>query len=137
MRTFILIAAAAAALTAAGAPARAGDPPGIGFFSSAGDLPLMPGMTENVDEAVVFDQPGGRIVEVAGTLPTGTPSSAVTAFYDQTLPQLGWRQDGPAAYVRERERLVIQFGTQTGGPLRVRLAIQPAPAAVPAGNPVP
>jgi hypothetical protein len=88
----------------------------------------MPGMTESADEAVVFDQPGGRIVEVTGTVALGTPGSAVTAFYDQTLPQLGWQKEGEAAYVREQERLTIQFGAQTGGPLRVRFAIQPRAA---------
>ena len=119
---------AVAGIVAAASPAAAYDPIGIGFFRSVEDLPLMPGMTESADEAVVFDQPGGRIVEVTGTVALGTPGSAVTAFYDQTLPQLGWQKEGEAAYVREQERLTIQFGAQTGGPLRVRFAIQPRAA---------
>ena len=38
------------------------------------DLPLMPGMVEKTDDAVIFDKPGGRIVE------TDTDENNIVAF---------------------------------------------------------
>ena len=33
------------------------------FFAAVSDLPLMPGLVETADVALVFDNPAGRIVE--------------------------------------------------------------------------
>ena len=105
--------------------AQAGDSAAAGFFRAAEDLPLMPGMTEIEGESLVFDQPEGRVVQVTAHAPTGS-GGAVAAFYAQTLPQLGWRREGPGeVYVRERERLSIEYGAVTGGPLPVRFTIKP------------
>lgn len=123
----ILVAGACALMVALAAPAGAQSgnaAPSTVFFTAIDDLPLMPGMTEQAD-AVVFDQPDGRVVEVMATVPLGTGSAGISAFYDQTLPQLGWQKDGANSYVRDKERLSIAIGSVMGGPLPVRFSIKP------------
>ena len=69
------------------------------------DLPLIAGMTEAADHAVVFDKPGGRIVETAAT---GTAASAdIKKFYSEALPPLGWKSNGGDVYLRNGEKLTI------------------------------
>lgn len=78
-----------------------------GYLAGIPDLPLMPGLREVPDSGLIFDKPQGRIVE-AYAVGAATPQ-AVTAFYDETLPQLGWRREQPGAYLREGERLSLEF----------------------------
>ena len=92
------------------------------FVSGLEDLPLMPGLTEVEAGGVVFDKPGGRIVEAVaqGRLPSGK----VQAFYADTLPQLGWRATAPGRFVRDGERLAISTAGDNGQ-LTVRFSIAP------------
>jgi hypothetical protein len=82
------------------------------FVPGFTDLPLMPGLTAVDPAPVIFDKPGGRIVETAAR---GASPSTVAEFYRATLPQLGWT---PApgggydalAYRRDDEMLRIEMG---------------------------
>ena len=65
-----------------------------GFVSTIEDLPLMPGLIEE-EGGMVFDSARGRIVDAYATGPVS--EAAVKEFYDDTLPQLGWRPFGPPA----------------------------------------
>jgi hypothetical protein len=102
------------------APARA--QAGGGFVEGIDDLPLMAGLVAT-GEASVFDAPSGRIVETVAE-GNATPA-AVLSFYAGTLPQLGWRRDGINRYVRESERLVIEFPPAVGGRTQVRFFLSP------------
>jgi hypothetical protein len=82
------------------------------YVAGIPDLPLMPGLEALPDSGVVFDKPGGRIVE-AFAQGDVSPQS-VTAFYDETLPQLGWRREAPGFYLREGERLQLAFSQDAG-----------------------
>ncbi|MEX0921532.1 MAG: hypothetical protein WD489_00435 [Rhodovibrionaceae bacterium] len=93
-----------------------------GFISNVPDLPLMPGLEEVPEQAIVFDKPEGRIVE---TFAIGlVTQDAVIAFYRETLPQLGWTATGPASYKREGEQLVLAF-TPGHDSLIVRFMLSP------------
>jgi len=113
LRALLLGLALAVPLSSAAVPA-------VGVAQSAGhayvggipDLPLMPGLQELPDSGLVFDKPGGRIVE-AFAQGSMTPE-AVAAFYEETLPQLGWRHEGRGAYLREGERLELGVGREAG-----------------------
>lgn len=94
------------------------------FVGGVDDLPLMPGLTAVPSGGVVFETPQGRIVEALATLDAGTTVSEVRAFYDATLPQLGWRVVGTGEYRREGEVLVLEF--DAGPPLAVRFRLTPA-----------
>ncbi len=95
---------------------------GEAYVAGIADLPLMPGLEALPDSGVVFDKPGGRIVEAFAQ---GSVSpQAVTAFYDETLPQLGWRREAPGAYLREGERLQLAF-SQDAGKITVHFRLLP------------
>lgn len=100
-----------------------------GFVPGISDLPLMPGLAAVQDEAVVFDVPGGRVVE-AWAEGTGT-REAIRSFYGTTLPQLGWRAAGPDLFRREGESLRLEFpgtgprGVARSGHVLVRFYLSP------------
>ncbi|MCW2245663.1 hypothetical protein M2352_001254 [Azospirillum fermentarium] len=101
-----LLAAAPAGGQAATVPAAAG------FVAGLGDVPAMPGLEPVDGEPMVFDKPGGRIVETMMRGPVDR--RAVLAFYGQTLPQLGWKAASQTRFTREGEELRLEFAT--GGP---------------------
>ncbi len=92
------------------------------FLSVIADLPLMHGLTEAPGSAVVFSKPQGRIVEVAAH--GAVERAAVLGFYRRTLPQLGWRKAGEGVFVRERERLALEF-SRASGRLVVQFSLAP------------
>lgn len=77
------------------------------FVPGTTDVPVMPGLASAESEPLVFDKPGGRIVQAV--LSGEVPRQAVLAFYDQTLPQLGWRRTADRVFVREGEELRLEF----------------------------
>ncbi|MFQ5764891.1 MAG: hypothetical protein ACE5GT_08185 [Rhodospirillales bacterium] len=127
MVRLMFVAATVALLVAGGAPetdrARAAD----AFVSAIDDLPVMPGLVEDLDAAMVFDSPAGRIVEAFAQGNVRAPD--VLAFYAETLPQLGWRPSGTGVFRREQEILTVEFpdGERDGTPLTVRFALAPVP----------
>ena len=88
-----------------------------------GDVPLMEGLVEDVSQRLVFDKPEGRIVEVValGQL----SQSVVQAFYQETLPALGWTANKvDFLFERDGESLEIVF-QKNQGILIVNLTISP------------
>ena len=73
------------------------------------DVPLPQSYSES-DEAVVFEGAEGRIIQ-ASAAGSGSGGSAL-AFYQATLPALGWASapgaDGGLSFQRGRERLSIE-----------------------------
>ncbi len=99
-----------------------------GQFSELTGLPVMEGLTENVDARLVFDKPEGRIIEAHFT--GSGPVAGVMDFYRDTLFQLGWvlnqenSTESFAEFLREGERLTIEV---TGiEPLEVTLEVGPS-----------
>ncbi len=103
---------------AASAPAGAAEK----FLSSIDDLPLAPGLAEVAGSAVTFSKPEGRIVEVLASGKTET--ARVLVFYAKALPQLGWKNDGAAVWIREGERLALDIRTSGDG-VTVRYSLTP------------
>ena len=97
-----------------------------GFLSVVEDLPLMDGLAEVEGSAMIFSTPQGRIVEVSAKSITGDRigKEKVLAFYEHTLPQLGWSPAGPLKWVREGERLDLTV-TVNGGKLLVQFSLTP------------
>jgi len=92
------------------------------FVAGVEDLPLMPGLAEVRDAGIVFDTPGGRIVEAYAK--GAARRAEIVGFYRQTLPQLGWQSVGETTYRREGERLeIVILGGD--GDLVVRFTLQP------------
>ena len=126
----VLVTVLAGTLTAGfGAGAQTGNA-GVAFVSGIEDLPLMPGLGEIEGTAMIFDTPGGRIVEVSASGPVGRDQ--VVKFYAATLPHLGWSPAGETRFSREGETLELHFSDTpiVAGQLRVRFALAPAGAGV-------
>lgn len=86
---------------------------GDAYVEGIPDLPLMPGLKTLPEGGLVFDKPAGRIVEAFAE--GSMTMQSVIAFYNETLPQLGWRRDGAGAYLREGERLKLDFSQDARG----------------------
>ncbi len=110
-------------LTTTMGPAQGADGRADGtFLAGAADLPLMPGLRELPEMAMVFDKPDGRLVRAMAV--GKTEQTALWRFYDETLPQLGWHRLGPGNFIRDGERLHIT-AKKSDGALIVRFAIAP------------
>lgn len=118
-RFFMVVVCLLALAPAAGAAAA-----GSVFIGGFDDLPLMPGMSERGGDLMVFDSPTGRIIE--NSTQGNVTKEAVLAFYQTTLPQLGWVRSGPGIFVREGEVLKLEFRPGPGGsPLTVHFILKP------------
>ena len=82
------------------------------YVAGIPDLPLMPGLTALPESGLVFDKPGGRIVEAFAE--GGMTPQSVLSFYDETLPQLGWQREKLGAYLREGEQLHLDLSEDAG-----------------------
>ncbi len=96
------------------------------YLSAVADLPLPPGMVEDLGAGISFDKPEGRIVEA---LARGAVTKAdVTIFYRASLPELGWRKltddASGSSWQRGDERLDVDI-VDNGNPLIVRFSIAP------------
>lgn len=91
------------------------------FIEGSEDLPLMEALVA-AEGGMIFDSPAGRIVE---SFAVGETARAdVLAFYDSSLPALGWAKAGEGRYTREDELLRIDFFGPDGG-LTVRFTLAP------------
>ncbi|MFL2669239.1 MAG: hypothetical protein ACJ0HT_06665 [Alphaproteobacteria bacterium] len=97
-----------------------------GFLSVVEDLPLMEGLTEVQGSALIFSTQQGRIVQVSAKSAPGDTIGRenVLAFYEHTLPQLGWIPAEVLNWVREDERLGLTV-TVNGGKLMVQFSLAP------------
>ena len=92
------------------------------FVGGITDLPLIPGLLV-VDEAtVVFEKPGGRLVHAIAK--GDRTEEAFWRFYEETLPQLGWRTVKRGKFVRDNETLYIDV-EKNESQLIARFAIAP------------
>ena len=91
----------------------------VQFFESLQDIPLMPGLIEQVDDTVFFDKPDGRVVESVADM-AGFSQEAVESYYMSALPQFGWENAGGGRFNRGGESLELVFeGADDLGILRV------------------
>lgn len=92
------------------------------FLSGVEDLPLMPGLREVPEATVIFDKPDGRLVKAVAS--GDVNRAALWQFYDETLPQLGWRRLAKGHFIRDGEGLRIA-AEKNAAQLTVRFAIAP------------
>jgi len=95
------------------------------FVTGMGDVPAMPGLRSAENGALVFDKPGGRIVE--SVMRGRVERKAVLGFYAQTMPQLGWKRVADTRFERDGEELRLEFpgGGATSGLTTVRFVLTP------------
>ena len=93
------------------------------FLTSLDDIPLMTGLTEQVNEGVAFETPAGRIIDAEVRGPHGDLGT-ILSFYDATLASLGWQMLGHGRYLREGEVLQITPSRFASG-VRVDFSLTP------------
>ena len=96
------------------------------FLSVAEDVPLMTGLSEELEFAVEFESVAGRMVE---TFASGRVSQQdVMNFYKSSLPQLGWQMETMTRFNREGEmlELIFQSADSQFGLTRVHFKILPS-----------
>ena len=128
IRTFLFPLVAALVIVVTGllgiSASRAAD----GFITGTGDVPLMAGLAEQTEQALVFEVPGGRVIEVIAIGRASGPS--IQQFYRETLPQLGWQplkqDEGQETFRREGEVLMLEITADQAGGSRVRFRLNPA-----------
>ena len=92
------------------------------FINGFTDLPVMPGMRELPDANISFDTTSGRIF-IAFAESTNSVQK-VLSFYENVLPQLGWRSKTNRTFLREAEILTFDF-IKDGDSVIVRFSIEP------------
>jgi len=93
------------------------------FVPYFGDVPLMQGLTESLDDRILFDTPAGTIAETV--LIGKVAAKNITAFYHDSLTALGWSKidnntnHAGTAYVRDNDLLILRIDAE--GKLHLRL----------------
>lgn len=94
------------------------------FVPGTEDVPLAPGLTANADDALVFDNPTGRIVQA--TASGVSDADTITRFYAEALPQLGWSRGQDGRWARGDEALDIAIAMDAASRrLTVRFQLSP------------
>ena len=95
------------------------------FLKTINHIPLMPGLIENPETALIFETPSGRIVEVSAS--GRLDQEHVIGFYEKTLPELGWGPLLNGEFFREDEVLKLKLTpvTRRKGFLKVHFKIAP------------
>ena len=96
------------------------------FLSVIDDVPLMPGLREDVDGSLSFDMVNGRIAEAKASGPID--AEVITEYYAKTLPQLGWKLKTLIRYLREDEVLSIEIVKINGVNEQVMVYFRLSPA---------
>lgn len=93
------------------------------FFSEIKDIPVMEGLTELKKEALIFDKPWGRIVQVQAV--GDVDQDQVLMFYWQTLPSLGWTRLVSGKFAREGELLLVDIQQKSKNETVLILQLEP------------
>ena len=102
MKAFLTIVLALLCLASQSAQAEKGR-----FFEALYDVPVMPGLEELPDQAMLFDKPDGRIASVVAASKT-VGEADIRRFYEETLSQMGWKKSTQNQYVRGADRLSLE-----------------------------
>ncbi len=96
------------------------------YLSVIDDVPVMPGLVEQMNESVIFEAASGRIVTAVASVTKrpGLDMGAALGFYTATLPALGWHAESPSRFTRDGE--VMTLGVeQAQGRLTLRFDLRP------------
>ena len=93
------------------------------FVAGIADLPLMPGLYLVHEETVIFEKPAGRLVRAIAK--GNRTKEAFWQFYEDTLPQLGWRTVKRGNFMRDGESLNIKI-EENDSQITARFMVAPA-----------
>ncbi len=91
------------------------------FLTNTSDIPLMDGMKMSVSEQMDFDTPTGQVLSLDGIIKNKTGDD-VLLFYENVLPQMGWKKVETGSFVRQNDTLNIVI-LKNKKPAKVRFEI--------------
>ena len=91
------------------------------FLTNTSDIPLMDGMKMSVGEQMDFDTPTGQVLSLDGIIKNKTGDD-VLLFYENVLPQMGWKKVETGFFVRQNDTLNIVI-LKNKKPAKVRFEI--------------
>lgn len=83
----------------------------------------MPGLIERSDATLVFDKPGGRVIESVAEMQS-LSDDQVRQYYASSLPQFGWEMAGQDIFIRQNEALELAFENDSGHEI-LRIMVSP------------
>lgn len=93
------------------------------FFEALPDIPVMPGFQDMTQSILVFDKPGGQVVE-ASAWSTHVSADEVIGYYDQALSPLGWVRSGTGVYGRGGDVLRLEITKMAAGTI-LKVTVMP------------
>lgn len=98
-------------LSVAPMTAKAGD-----FIPYLDSVPLMDGFTASADNALIFDKPEGRVIEIDLWCEAACPNdAAITHYYADALGMLGWIKADSGEFIKNNERIQIEIFSAEDG----------------------
>ena len=86
------------------------------FIPYMDSVPLMQGFTASAEDALIFDKPEGRLVEIDIWCESNCPdNAAITDYYADGLRILGWARTGNLEFTKNDERIQIDIFSAEGG----------------------
>lgn len=80
------------------------------FVDGIDDLPLHHKMTVNKNSLVMFDTNQGNFVEVE--IIGKSSIENISKFYNEILPNLGWKSENNTKFVRGKDSLELQYSSE-------------------------
>ena len=77
-------------------------------FLKTSDIPLMPDLKINATEQMDFDTPTGQVLVLEGKSKNKT-GDEIILFYENILPQMGWRKIEKGLFKRNGDTLNIMI----------------------------
>ncbi len=91
------------------------------FLTNTSDIPLIKGMKISTTEQMDFDTPTGQVLSLDGFIKNKT-GDEVLLFYDNILPQMGWKKIEKGSFVRQNDTLNIVI-LKNKKPAKIRFEI--------------
>ncbi len=95
----------------------------LAFLPDIEGVPIYEGFAVNEDKRSFYDSPDGKVAEIV--IEGEADGDAVSAFYAETLPQLGWEQQKEGGFKRGKEALDLEVSTHAHR-VAVKFSLQPA-----------
>ena len=97
---------------------------GPSYVQGTSDIPVYKGYRIRSDDSVFYDTAKGRIVE-ARYIGKNIDHKDVIHFYNETLQQIGWKEEKANRYRREQEMLDLKLTKLHDNTSEMKITIQP------------
>ncbi len=76
------------------------------FMPQTQDIPLMNGLSVDVNDDMNFDTPAGQLITLEAKS-TSLKAQQILNYYHKTLPEMGWQETRKNYYTRDKDSVTI------------------------------